>query len=61
MNAVAAEAGVGVDEVEACLKYMGLANELFNVMNCKEPVTWSDELDNSGQPIGLRDKVCVCG
>ena len=31
--------------------------ELFQIMNSKEPISWSDEDDGTGNPIGLRDKV----
>lgn len=36
---------------------MRLVNELFQIMNSKEPISWSDEDDGTGNPIGLRDKV----
>ena len=26
-------------------------------MNCREPVTWTEDPDVNGNPIGLRDKV----
>ena len=56
---VSQEAGVRIQDVKLTLNYMRLVNELFQIMNSKEPITWSDEDDGTGTgtPIGLRDKL----
>ena len=53
---VAREARVSVDDVRSTLKFGEHVNELFKIMNSREPITWSDEKDQNGDPIGLRDK-----
>ena len=57
---VSVEAGVRVQDVRLTLNYMKNVNELFQIMNCKEPITWTSEDDGTGTPIGLRDKLDTC-
>ena len=56
---ISREARVRVRDVRLTLVYMRMVNELFQIMNCKEPITWTSEDDGTGTntPIGLRDKV----
>ena len=54
---VAKEARVRVQDVKLTLAYMGMVNELFEIMNSKEPITWSEEDDGTGTPIGVRYKL----
>ena len=57
IDRVAQHAGVTVDDVKATLEFSSNANEIFQIMNSTEPITWTDELDSTGTPIGLRDKL----
>ena len=54
---VATEARVRIQDVKLTLTFMRLVNELFQIMNSKEPFTWTAEDDGTGTPIGLRDKI----
>lgn len=55
---ISREARVRVQDVRATLVYMRMVNEIFQIMNCREPITWTPEDDGTGrEPIGLRDKV----
>lgn len=54
---VSREAGVRVRDIRLTLTFMRLVNELFQIMNSEEPITWSNEDDGTGTPIGLRDKL----
>ena len=56
IDRVATEAKVNVNDVKATLKFSDRVNELFRIMNSREPITWSDENDQDGVPIGFRDK-----
>ena len=44
-------------DVRLTLEYMGVVDELFQIMNSRYPITWTDDDDGSGTPIGLRDLV----
>ena len=49
---------VRVEDVEKTVEFMSKVNELFNIMNGRIPISWSDKDDGTGTgtPIGLRDK-----
>ena len=55
---IAVEAKVREQDVHETILYMEKVDELFTIMNGKQPIMWSNEDDGSGTPIGLRDK-CV--
>ena len=57
VDRVARIARVRVSDVIATLQFSEHVNELFQIMNSKEAFTWSDEIDASGEVIGLRDKL----
>lgn len=44
-------------DVRLTLEYMGVVDELFQIMNSRYPITWTDKDDGTGAPIGLRDLV----
>ena len=54
---VAQEARVTEADVEATLTFCSNVNELFQIMNNKEPITWTEGHDPHGVVIGLRDKI----
>ena len=60
LDKVAAKANLRVQDVNETLKYMTIADELFQIMNTEKPVTWTSEMDSAGVAIGLRDKVNTC-
>ena len=43
-------------DVRVTLEYMGIVDEVFQLMNSKYPITWDPTDDGHGRPIGLRDK-----
>lgn len=57
LSRVAIESRVTENDVKATLKFSSHVNELFQIMNSREPITWTDENDESDEPIGLRDKL----
>ena len=61
VDQIATKSGLRPCDVRATLEFMNNVDELFQIMNSREPVTWTDELDDSGIPIGLRDKVNTDG
>ena len=54
---VAEIARVNESDVIATLQFSENVNELFQIMNSDETFTWTEELDDNGIPIGLRDKL----
>lgn len=52
------ETGLRHGDIRLTLEYMGIVDEVFQIMNSKYPVTWSPEDDGTGTgtPIGLRDR-----
>ena len=54
---VAKSARVRESDVRATLEFSSNVNELFQIMNGKRPITWTEERGPDGQPIGLRDKL----
>ena len=57
IHRISREAGVRIQDVRLTLTYMRLVNELFQIMNSREPISWTEEDDGTGTPIGLRDKL----
>ena len=45
------------DDVKETLKFCANVNELFQIMNGKRPITWTYDLDQQGNVVGLRDKL----
>ena len=60
---IAQKANLREDDVRATVEFLEIGDELFQIMNSKVPITWSDEDDGTGTNtvIGLRDKVMVRG
>lgn len=56
INQVSHLAQVRVQDVEATLEFMTAVDELWQIMNSRVPITWSEEVDDNGNAIGLRDK-----
>ena len=54
---VAELARVRETDIKATLLFSENVNELFQMMNSKEPFTWTDEQDSNGVTIGLKDKL----
>ena len=54
---VAEIAKVRESDIEETLQFSENVNELFQIMNSKEPFTWTEEKDINGETIGLKDKL----
>ena len=54
---VAREARVTEADVKATLTFCSNVNELFQIMNGKKPITWTESNDPHGVVIGLRDQL----
>ena len=42
-------------DIMLTFEYMSVVDELFQIMNSRYPITWTDTCDPSGSPIGLKD------
>ena len=54
---VAELAKVTEADINVTLKFSEKANELFQIMNSREPFTWTEDKDSNGDIIGLKDKL----
>ena len=57
VSKVAAIARVNEEDVIETLRFAENVNELFQIMNSREPITWTEDLDDNGDVIGLKDKL----
>ena len=57
MSRVAEVVRVTEADIQATLQFSENVNELFQIMNSRECFTWTDEKDNNGDTIGLKDKL----
>ena len=57
LSRVAREARVTEADVKATLTFCSNVNELFQIMNGKKPITWTESNDPHGVVIGLRDQL----
>ena len=61
LDHIVEESGLRPGDVRVTLEYMGMVDEIFQIMNSEYPVTWTSTLDDEGNPIGLRDRVVANG
>ena len=61
ISQIALKSHMREDDVRSTLEYLQMGDELFQIMNSKVAITWTDEDDGTGTKtvIGLRDKVRI--